>query len=87
MAHMFKRCGAAESRRPQGYVMTACLEGMRRQTRLRVVIHHRVIGLQMRAEGGQKRITASFPPGLCFLSHVETARSWLVLCHKPLQRN
>lgn len=23
MAHMFTRCGAAESRRPQGYVMTA----------------------------------------------------------------
>lgn len=46
-------------------------EGTRRETRLCVVIHHHVIALQMRTEGGQKYITAMFPPRLCFLNRVE----------------
>lgn len=82
---MFWRCGPVKSRRPQGYIMTACLGGTRRRTRLGVVIHRHVIRLQMRAEGARKRITvAAFAPGLCFPSHVEKTARCLVGPKKSL---
>lgn len=59
----------AETRRTK--VMPACPRGHVHRLDSVWVIQHHVIGLQMRAEGRQKYITAMFPPGLCFLSHEE----------------